>query len=92
MNSTIEDILYRSGLTAQGCWEDMDQYAHDAIIRAIQFAAKECSDICMSQADKKNIRKNFGLEVESNVKYTGTEPRNSIESQYNREINLPRGN
>jgi hypothetical protein len=44
----------------------------------------------MSQADRRNIRNAFGLPVESNVKYPGPEARNSIESQYNREINIPK--
>ena len=91
MNTVIEEILYKSGLTAQGCWDEMDQYAHDAIIRAIEFAAKECADVCMSQADKRNIRKNFGLAVESNIKYPSPEAVNSIESQYRTDINIPRG-
>ena len=54
------------------------------------MAAKECAEICMSQADKKNIRKSFGLPIESNIKYQGPDLSNSVESQYNRKINLPR--
>lgn len=52
---------------------------------------EECAQICMSQADRKNIRKRFGLPVESNIKYSGPEPHNSITSQYTRQYNLPRG-
>lgn len=90
-NKLIEDLLYSSGLTAQGCWDELDQYARDAVIRAIQFTAKECADMCMSQADRKNIRKNFGLPVESNIKYPSPEVKNSIESQYRTDINIPKG-
>lgn len=90
-NLVIENLLYSAGLTAQGCWDELDDYAKDGIIRVIQMAAEECASMCMSQADRKNIRKNFGLVVESNVKYVGPEPANSIESQYNREINIPKG-
>ena len=28
----IEQMLYQSGLTAQGCWDELDQYAKDAIL------------------------------------------------------------
>ena len=28
----IEEMLYQSGLTAQGCWDELDQYAKDAIL------------------------------------------------------------
>lgn len=90
-NLVIENLLYKSGLTAQGCWDELDSYARDAIIRVIEMAAQECADICMSQADRKNIRKSFGLPIESPVKYPGPEPYNSINSQYNREYNLPKG-
>lgn len=89
-NSVIEEIIYSAGLTAQGCWDELDDYARDGIVRAIQMAAKECAEICMSQADKKNIRKSFGLPIESNIKYQGPDLSNSVKSQYNRKINLPR--
>ena len=51
---------------------------------------EECAQICMSQADRKNIRKRFGLPVESNIKYPGPEPHGSITSQYTRQYNLPK--
>ena len=53
------------------------------------LVAEECARLCMSQADKRNIRHSFGLPVESNIKYSGEEPSNSIESQYNRKYNIP---
>jgi hypothetical protein len=56
----------------------------------VSLVVEECAQICGSQADKKNIRKAFGLPVESNIKYIGPEAKNSIESQYNREINIPK--
>jgi hypothetical protein len=43
MNNKYEDLLYRSGLTASGCWDEMDGYAHDAIIRLIKFTIKDCA-------------------------------------------------
>ncbi len=52
-----------------------------------EMIAEECARMCMSQADRKNIRERFGLPVESAVKYTAPEPSNSIESQYNRQLN-----
>lgn len=55
--------------------------------RFAELVSEYCAQICMSQADRANIRHAFGIQVESNVKYPGTEPHNSIESQYNRELN-----
>ena len=58
--------------------------------RFAEMIAEECARMCMSQADRKNIRSAFGLPVESSVKYKGPEPSNSIESQYDRALNTTR--
>jgi hypothetical protein len=55
-----------------------------------ELLIKECVECCGSQADRKTIRKRFGLPVESNVKYEGPEPHGSITSQYERQYNLPK--
>ena len=31
MNERIENCLYQAGLTAQGCWDDLDDYAQQGI-------------------------------------------------------------
>ena len=31
-NEQLEDLMYRAGLTAQGCWDSMDQYDREAIM------------------------------------------------------------
>ena len=31
MNDRLEDLLYQSGLTAQGCWDELDDYAKQGI-------------------------------------------------------------
>jgi hypothetical protein len=54
-----------------------------------QLIVEECAACCGSQADIRNIRKRFGLPVESNVKYPSVGPRWSVESQYEREYNIP---
>ena len=51
---------------------------------------QECIDCCGSQADKKNIRKNFGLPIESDILYPAPEKDGSINSQYERKYNLPK--
>lgn len=70
------------------------KYISEECQQRIEFVVaqvvEECAQICMSQADRRNIRAAFGLPVESNVKYTCPEPSNSVESQYAREINIPK--
>lgn len=90
MNNSIRELADKAkesvpkGILSVEDW--IDQYN----VLFAELIIKECADCCGSQADKKNIRKRFGLSVESNVKYAGPEPHNSITSQYDRPYNLPR--
>ncbi len=42
MNEQLEDLMYRAGLTAQGCWDTMDQYDREAIERFAELLINEC--------------------------------------------------
>ncbi len=53
-----------------------------------KLIVEECARSCGSQADMRNVRKRFGLPVESNIKYPGPEP-TGHETQYTRPYNLP---
>jgi hypothetical protein len=57
----------------------------------VEAVVRECADRCGSQADQRNLLKSFGFEVESNIKYPAPEKSGSMNSQYEREYNLPRG-
>jgi hypothetical protein len=37
MNEHIENLMYQAGLTAQGCWDEMDEYDRTATINAHQY-------------------------------------------------------
>ena len=37
----LEDLMYRAGLTAQGCWDSMDQYDRAAIMDFAALIAAE---------------------------------------------------
>ncbi len=54
-----------------------------------ELIVAECAACCGSQADMRNIRKRFGLPVESTIKYPSPEQDGSVNSQYEREYNLP---
>ena len=43
MNDQLEDLMYQAGLTAQGCWDEMDDYAKEAIKRLAQLIVTECA-------------------------------------------------
>ena len=42
MNERIEHCLYQAGLTAQGCWEDLDTYTQEGIEKFAELIVKEC--------------------------------------------------
>ena len=40
--STIEYFMYQSGLTADGCWNEMDEYDKQAILKFAELIVREC--------------------------------------------------
>jgi hypothetical protein len=45
MNKTIEDLMYHAGLTASGCWDEMDAYDRKAIVKFSQLIVADCLNI-----------------------------------------------
>ena len=45
MNEQIEKLMYHSGLTAQGCWDEMDEYDKQAIKKFAELIVKECIQV-----------------------------------------------
>ena len=70
MNEQIEKLMYDSGLTAQGCWDQMDQYDKDAIMKFAESIVNECASLFpLTFTDEryqrridKTIKKHFGVE------------------------------
>ena len=42
MNKHIDDLLYHSGLTAQGCWDELGTYEQEAIEKCAELIVREC--------------------------------------------------
>ena len=75
MNNQIEDLMYRAGLTAQGCWDKFDEYDKQALNKFAELIVRECVQVCADRgkmhdglysawADdcSKRIGKHFGVE------------------------------
>ncbi len=76
MNSRLEDLMYRAGLTAQGCWDSMDDYDHRAIEKFAELIVRECMDLLEDYTTdvhvggiqynvlsaEETLQKHFGLE------------------------------
>jgi len=71
MNERIENLMYHSGLTAQGCWDSMDDYDKQAIEKFAELIIRECADIAtMNQfqwdSTGSYVLKHFGVEQDVN--------------------------
>ena len=49
MNERIEHCLYQAGLTAQGCWDELDDYAKEGIEKFAELIVRECLDQCYNR-------------------------------------------
>ena len=49
MNQNLEDLMYEAGLAADGCWNHMDQYDRDAVIRLSTMIVERCSQLIIEQ-------------------------------------------
>ena len=62
MKQTIfEELHYHSGLVAQGCWDELDEYDRDAIRRFGDLIVQECINACGSDFGAKLIKQHFGI-------------------------------
>lgn len=68
MNERFENLMYRAGLTAQGCWDEMDDYDRKAIEKFAElvvrevFAKIEDERFEVYQPVKESVMKHFGVE------------------------------
>jgi hypothetical protein len=63
MNNRLEDLMYQAGLTAQGCWDEMDGYDHTAIEKFAELIVQECikaTGNCAGTGDM--IKEHFGID------------------------------
>lgn len=62
MNNRLEDLMYQAGLTAQGCWDEMDSYDHEAIEKFAELIVRECALLC---SDPVVVLQHWGLDSKS---------------------------
>jgi hypothetical protein len=70
MNERLEHCLYQAGLTAQGCWDELDDYAKEGIVKFAELIVEKCAGIIESQ----DVDPSFKLRMSWAVKeYFGIE-------------------
>ena len=72
MNEKIrEELMYHSGLVADGCWNELDEYDRQAILRFGELIVKECIDVADNTVTGEStygwlvanqIKQHFGVE------------------------------
>ena len=70
MNERIDKLMYHAGLTAQGCWDEMDEYDRKAIEKFAELIVRGCIDIVADAVDHREpastyvgkIKEHFGVE------------------------------
>lgn len=68
MNNQIEDLMYRAGLTAQGCWDKFDEYDKQALNKFAELIVKEMLQTCedhpawTGRMIGEEIKEHFGVE------------------------------
>lgn len=83
MQTLAEHAGYEKDMFGVGHW-DMPECK-----KFVELIVRECVAQCGSQADRKSILNQFGLPVESNIKYSGPDAHWSVTSQYTRDYNIP---
>ena len=75
MNEKLEDLMYRAGLTAQGCWDSMDSYDKQAIERFANLIVSESINVVNKRYMGDNNREDFEVRrcVEDLKKHFGVE-------------------
>ena len=65
MTDKFDDLMYHAGLTAQGCWDQMDDYDRTAILKFAELIVFECVKLAVFKGDSatgKAIKKHFGVK------------------------------
>jgi len=65
MNDKFESLMYHAGMTAQGCWDEMDGYQREAVERFAELIVRECCQKLENDGMVEvamEIKEHFGVE------------------------------
>lgn len=67
MHQQFEDLMYKAGITAQGCWDEMDEYDRQAIEKFAKLIILECDKYARSTWEHGallggDLKRLFGME------------------------------
>lgn len=74
MNQKIQDLMYHAGLTAQGCWDEMDNYDKQAIEKFAELIVRECAEMVRIQNEQfMENESHYGVVSVDVLKHFGVE-------------------
>jgi hypothetical protein len=74
MNKQMEDLMYHAGLTAQGCWDEMDNYDKQAIEKFAELIVRECAEMVRIQNEQfMENESHYGVVSADVLKHFGVE-------------------
>jgi hypothetical protein len=75
MNDRIENCLYQAGLTAQGCWDELDDYAKKGIEKFAELIVQDCLGVLKKRYMGDNNREDMEVKrcIEDIKKHFGVE-------------------
>jgi len=74
MNKQMENLMYHAGLTAQGCWDEMDDYDHKAIEKFAELIVRECAEMVKIQNEQfMENESHYGVVSADVLKHFGVE-------------------
>jgi TRAP-type C4-dicarboxylate transport system substrate-binding protein len=89
MNNQFDNLMYEAGLTAQGCWDKMDEYDRTAILKFAELIVREVFDCIADEGFEvyepvvKAVKQHFGVEESRREKF-----RKSFEEAFKDGVDL----
>ena len=73
-DTKFDDLMYRAGLTAQGCWDEMDEYDRNAIQKFAELIVRECAEMVRIQNEQfMQNESHYGVVSTDVLKHFGVE-------------------
>ena len=69
MKEQYELLMYQAGLTADGCWDQMDDYDKEAIERYGRLIVQRCCDLLMERHEDSKAHHNYFHFAANTIKY-----------------------
>jgi hypothetical protein len=63
----FDELIYKSGLIAQGCWEKFDEYDQAALARLVELIVRECISVPYAMWDNAELNADIAVKIENRI-------------------------